>query len=79
MNSETERQGMRPNWEFSRDPCSVCKTRVNVAVYNYSSIIQTAQGECLASSAISLCPKCARAKAVKEKQGGLKGNAWLIK
>lgn len=78
MNSETERQGMRPKWDPSKDPCSDCGTRVNVAMYNYSRIIQTKQGECLASCAVSLCPACARARAVKEKQGGLKGNPWLI-
>lgn len=77
MNSETERQGMRGDWERSKNPCSGCGTRLNVAVYKYSRMIQTDKGECLASCVTDLCPACARKRALKEKQGGLKGNPWL--
>lgn len=77
IESETECQGMRPEWERSKDPCSGCGTRVNVAVYKYSRMADTPRGKAIVCCAVSLCPACARARAVKEKQGRLKGKPWL--
>ncbi len=77
MNSETERQGMKPRWDPAKDPCSDCQTTVNVAIYRYSRIADTKHGEALVCCAVNLCPACARARALQEKQGGLKGKKWL--
>ena len=77
MNSETERQGTRPERTPSKDPCADCGTTFQVAVYKYSRMADTPHGKALLSCAVGLCPACARARAVKEKQGGLKGKPWL--
>ena len=77
--SETERQGSKPEWTPSRDPCADCGTRFQVAVYKYkySRLADTPHGQALVCCATGLCPACARKRALKEKQGGLKGKPWL--
>jgi len=77
VNSETERQGSRPTWTPSPDPCADCGTTDQVAVYKYARWADTPQGKALLSCAVGLCPPCARKRALAEKQGGLKGTPWM--